>query len=59
MRAPETIARAGHDGDASVKPDCHELFSRISFLVMPGLTRASIKNEMLFTSDGSPGQARR
>ena len=23
MRAPETIARAGDDGDASVKPDCH------------------------------------
>src|SRR4029077_21076913 len=27
MRAPETIARAGHDGDASVKPDCHALIS--------------------------------
>ena len=25
MRAPKTIARAGHDGDASVKPDCHAL----------------------------------
>ena len=23
MRASKTIARAGHDGDASVKPDCH------------------------------------
>jgi len=27
MRAPETIARAGDDGDASVKPDCHDWFS--------------------------------
>ena len=24
MRASKTIARAGDDGDASVKPDCHE-----------------------------------
>jgi hypothetical protein len=23
MRPSEAIARAGHDGDASVKPDCH------------------------------------
>jgi hypothetical protein len=41
MRAPETIARAGHDGDASVKPDCHERFLDVGFLVMPALCRAS------------------
>jgi hypothetical protein len=27
MRAAKTIARAGHDGDASVKPDCHDWLS--------------------------------
>jgi hypothetical protein len=38
MRAPETIARAGDDGDASVKPDCHENnFLDLGFFVMPGL----------------------
>ena len=30
MRPSQTIARAGDDGDASVKPDCHEWNSRFS-----------------------------
>jgi hypothetical protein len=30
MRASKPIARAGDDGDASVKPDCHD----IQFLVL-------------------------
>jgi hypothetical protein len=29
MRPSQTIARAGDDGDASVKPDCHEWNSRM------------------------------
>jgi hypothetical protein len=37
MRAPKTIARAGDDGDAAVKPDCHDCNSLVWFLVMPGL----------------------
>jgi hypothetical protein len=37
MRASKTIARAGDDSDASVKPDCHDCISRGSFFVMPGL----------------------
>ena len=28
MRAPKTIARAGDDSDASVKPDCHDCSSQ-------------------------------
>jgi hypothetical protein len=31
MGAAKTVTRAGHDGDASVKPDCHEL-SPVFFL---------------------------
>jgi hypothetical protein len=31
MRPSKTIARAGHDGDASVKPDCHDFSSRVWF----------------------------
>jgi hypothetical protein len=41
MRPPQTIARAGDDGDASVKPDCHEVCSRFSS--WPGQTQPSIK----------------
>ena len=37
MRPSKTIARAGDDGDASVKPDCHDCSSGFSSLVMPGL----------------------
>jgi hypothetical protein len=33
MRAPQTIARAGDDGDASVEPDCHECSSCFFFLL--------------------------
>jgi hypothetical protein len=43
MRAAKTIARAGDDCDASVKPDCHTKDSRIWFLPSyAGLTRVSI-----------------
>jgi hypothetical protein len=38
MRAPETIARAGDDGDAAVKSDCHDCSSRFSRSSWPGLT---------------------
>jgi hypothetical protein len=38
MRPSQTIARAGDDSDASVKPDCHEWNSwKLVSLVMPGL----------------------
>jgi hypothetical protein len=37
MGAAKTITRAGDDGDAAVKPDCHECSPRMCFLVMPGL----------------------
>ena len=30
VRASKTIARAGHDSDASVKPDCHDCSSQSS-----------------------------
>ncbi len=43
MRASKTIARAGHDSDASVKPDCHEIgFLDVVHSSCPGSTRASI-----------------
>ena len=59
MRAPETIARAGDDGDASVKPDFHELCSRIAALVMPVLDPGiHPKRPAFLSSEGLPGQAR-
>jgi hypothetical protein len=33
MRPSKTIARAGDDSDASVKPDCHEWNSWFFFLL--------------------------
>jgi hypothetical protein len=48
MRPSQTIARAGDDSDAAVKPDCHVWNSRCVLLSCPGLTRASIKIEELF-----------
>ena len=38
MRTAEAVARAGHDGDASVKADCHDVRPR-AVLSCPGVTR--------------------
>jgi hypothetical protein len=36
MRASKAVARASHNGDASIKSECHGLFPNL-FSVMPGL----------------------
>jgi len=59
VRAAKTIARAGDDRDASIKPDCHEASSRIRFSndarARLGLSTKTIRS---LISRGLPGQAR-
>jgi hypothetical protein len=58
MRAAKTITRAGDDGDAAVKPDCHEWIPWFFFLLWEKVARmqsAPDEGSVAAERDPSPG----